>query len=237
MKKFIRFVALIVLLCLSLSGCSFLDELRATRAYGPKGGILALDGTEYKILPVNEYFSPDMGDSTIIYAVQDETIPLLLIDIYGEYGHKSEDGQFLHFYSDTGLQYYCRIEAYDDLLYRMIGDFQPEGYAYYYYDYEVGRNVPYTFTAQQAEALETVLSTQEPYELPSNTTLTFQHSIGLYQCSSDHLFRKYFCNLYDNDGRYYVTMASLSEQATYIYDVPQELTLVFDAIMEKEIKG
>lgn len=239
MKKITRFLSLIVLLgiLLSLCGCSYLDELRATRAYGPKGGILVLDGTEYKILPVNQYFSPNMGNTTTIYAVQDETIPLLLIDIYGDYGGKSEDGQFLSLYSATGRQYYCRAELYDSLLYRMIGDFEPEVYAYFYYDYEVGRNVPYTLTTQQAEALETVLSTQEPYQLPSNTTLNYRYYVALYQCSSDHLFRKYICNLYYNDGRYYMTMASLSEQATYIYDVPQELTLVFDAIMEKEIKG
>ena len=43
--------------------------------------------------------------------------------------------------------------------------------------------------------------------------------------------------LYYNEGKYYITMDSRLEQATYIYDVPQELTLVFDAIMEKELKG
>lgn len=239
MKKITRFLSLIVLLgiLLSLCGCSYLDELRATRAYGPKGGILVLDGTEYKILPVNQYFSPDMGNTTTIYAVQDETIPLLLIDIYGDYGGKSEDGQFLSLFSATGRHYYCRAELYDDLCHRLTGDFEPEVYAYSYYDYKVDRTVPYTLTTQQAEALETVLSTQEPYQLPSNTKLNYQYYVALYHCSSDHLFEKYMGKLYYNEGKYYITIDSRLEQATYIYDVPQELTLVFDAIMEKEIKG
>lgn len=239
MKKITRFLSLIVLLgiLLSLCGCSYLDELRASRAYGPKNGAIVLDGAEYKILPSNQYFSPDMGGTTDIYVVEDEEVPLLLIDLFGDYGYKSEDGRFLSLYSESGRHYYCRAELYDDLQHRLTGDFQPEGYTYSYYDYEADRQVPYIFTAHQAEALETVLSTQEPYQLPSNTTLNYQYSVSLYQCSSDLLFRKYMGTLYYNEGRYYITIDSRLEQATYIYDVPQELTLVFAGIMEKKVNG
>ena len=62
MKKFIRFVALIVLLCISLSGCSYLDELRATRGVLTEdGAIVMFDGTKYLPLPENEYFCPDFS--------------------------------------------------------------------------------------------------------------------------------------------------------------------------------
>lgn len=239
MKKITRFLSLIVLLgvLLSLCGCSYLDELRATRTYGPKNGVVVLDGTEYKILPPNDYFSPDLGADTNIYVVEDEEVPLLLIADFGHHGYKSEDGRFLYLYSESGFHYYCRAELYDDLCHRLTGDFEPEVYAYSYYDYKVDRTVPYTLTTQQAEALETVLSTQEPYQLPSNTTLNYQYFVALYQCSSDHLFEKYMGKLYYNEGKYYITMDSRLEQATYIYDVPTELSLVFEAILEKKVNN
>lgn len=235
MKRITRFLSLVVLLgiILSLCGCGYLDELRATRTYGPKNGTVVLDGTEYKILPDNQYFAPDMGDRTYIYVAEDESVPLLLIDMMGRSGQKSEDGQFLYLSSESGDHYYCRAEIFEDLRYRLIGDFEPEGYAYYYYDYEIGRQVSYSFTAQQVEALDTVLSTQEPYELSSNTELKYQYIVGLYQCSSDHLLRKYFANLYCNERKYFIEIASLADKTTYIYDVPQELNLVFDSIVEK----
>lgn len=239
MKRITRFLSLIVLLgvLLSLCGCSYLDELRATRTYGPKNGVVVLDGTEYKILPDNQYFDPDMGDAITIYVAEDEEVPLLLIDIMGNYGDISEDGRFLSLYSESGYHYYCRAELYEDLRYRLLGDFEPEGYAYYYYDYDVSRQVPYNFTAQQVEALNTVLSTQEPYQLPSNTKLSYQYTVSLYQCSSDHLFRKYFAKLYYNEGKYYVTIDSLVDNTTNIYDVPTELSLVFETIMEKKVNN
>ena len=234
MKKFIRFVSLLVLLCVCLSGCSYLDELRATRAVVTEDGTIRFfDGAEYKLLPESKYFDPDLGDYTTIYVAADEEIPLLLIADFGDYGYKSENGQFIEVYpQEYSYQRYCRADSYDVILSRINSGFTPDVYAYSYYDYKTDSDQFYTLTAQQAEALEAVLATQEPYQLPSNAKLTYLYSVRLYQCSRDFLFRKYAVLIFYNEGKYYVL-----GQDSQIYDVPQELTPVFDAIMEKELKG
>ena len=233
MKKFIRFVSLLVLLCVCLSGCSYLDELRATRAVVTEDGTIRFfDGAEYKLLPESKYFDPALGDPTPIYAAKDDDVPLLLIADIGTYGYRSQDGQILEMHFPGPSQYYCRADSYDRMAERIQQGFVPEVYAYSYYDRKTNSDQFYTLTAQQAEALEAVLATQEPYQLPSNAKLTYLYSVRLYQCSRDFLFRKYAVLIFYNEGKYY-----LRDTDSLIYDVPQELNLVFDAIMEKELKG
>lgn len=236
MKKITRFLSLIVLLgiLMSLCGCSYLDDLRATRAVVTEDGTIRFfDGTEYKLLPESKYFDPAMDDRTTVYAAKDEDVPLLLIADFGDYGYKSENGQFIEVYpQEYSCQRYCRADSYDIILSRINSGFTPDVYAYSYYDYKTDSDQFYTLTAQQAEALEAVLATQEPYQLPSNAILTYMYSVRLYQCSRDFLFRKYAVLIFYNEGKYY-----LKDTDSLIYDVPQELNLVFDAIVEKELKG
>lgn len=235
MKKFIRFVSLLVLLCVCLSGCSYLDELRTNRATIVEDDIIRLyDGTEYKLLPEIEYFSPfnsSLGSTTTIYVV-DEDVPLLLSELYGYWGYKSHNGQFIERDFGSFTQCYCRTDIYDSIIARSSSGFIPEVYAYSYYDHKTNSGQFYTLTAQQAEALEAVLATQEPYQLPSNAKLDYLYSVRLYQSSRDFLFQKYAVLIFYNEGKYY-----LRDTDSLIYDVPQELNLVFDAIMEKELNG
>ena len=134
MKKFIRFVALLVLLCISLSGCSYLDELRASRAVSNEDDTIVIcDGVRYLLLPENKYFYPDFTDDSTIYFIDDEEIPLLLTDILGSWGYKSKDGRFLQ--DDSAItQNYCREDLYDSIVERMNEGFEPELYCYSYYD-------------------------------------------------------------------------------------------------------
>ncbi len=231
MKKITRFLSLIVLLgiILSLCGCSYLDELRATRATIVEDGAIRLvDGTEYYLLPENEYFSPDFTNDATFYAVDDEDVPLLLIDLFGYYGYKTQDGQFLKMYLTGSTQYYCRADSFDSMLERMNSSFTPELYCYDYYDYETYENQLYTLTPQQAEAVESVLENQEPYALPTGAKLDYEYRISLYRYTSDYLFCDKFVDICYADGAFY-----LVENGKMIYTVPNSMYVTFSRAVKK----
>lgn len=236
MKKITRILSLIVLLgiFLSLSGCSYLDKLRASRASLTEDGTIQLhDGAEYIALPECPELAPDFSGDTIIYIVDDEELPLLLTNLYGTSGYKSKNGQFVRAYTGHSyeLQYYCRSDLYDSIRERMRTGFAPEFYCYSYFDAEHRETVLYTLTAQQADALEYILANEKPERLPVDVRLDYEHQIDLYHYSSDYVFRKDAVDICYARGRYYVV-----KNIDTVYDVPLDLVPIFVAIMEKEME-
>jgi hypothetical protein len=237
MKKFIRFVSLLVLLCVCLSGCSYLDELRASRAsLEEDGSVVLADGTKYLLLPENKYFCYDYTNNTSIYVMEDEEVPLLLITGSGNSGFITPDRQFLRVYLEGVNQYYCREDTYESMLERMNNSFTPELYCYSYYDYdtfydyETYEQVLYTFTPQQAEALESVLANQEPLTLPAGAKLDYDYQVSLDHYSSDYLFRKDSVDICFSDGTFYVVDGEL------IYKVPDSLYVTFARAVKKYLE-
>lgn len=235
MKKIIRILSLIALLglFLCLCGCSYLDELRASRATITESGAICLsDGTEYLLLPESQYLSPDFSDTTTIYVLEDEEVPLLLTKLFGHWGYKSQDGQFLEAYSTGKSRYYCRADAYDSILTRINSDFVPDVWAYSYYDHDSREYKLYTLTVQQIEAIEYVLDHQRSYKLPSAVSMNYQYQIDLEYYSQDFLFSKDAPDIYYNEGQYYLLF-----EGALIYEVPQELYSTFETIMAAKIEA
>lgn len=232
MKKFTRILSLVLLLgiFLSLSGCSYLDELRASRGvFTEDGDIVMSDGTKYLPLPENEYFCPDFSNPIYIDIVKDEDVPLLLTGLLGIWGYLSKDGQFIQ--DDAAIpQNYCREDIYESILERMNEGFTPELYGYSCYDYETYENMLYTFTPQQAEALEEVLTNQEPITLPAGAKLDYDYRVYLYHYSSDFLFRQRTVTIAFADGTFYVI------DGERIYQVPNSMYVTFAQAVEKYLK-
>ena len=230
MKKWIRLVSLLVLFCLCLSGCGYLDELRATRGvFAEDGSIVLADGTKYLPLPENEYFCPDFSNPIYIDIVKDEEVPLLLTGLLGIWGYLSKDGQFIQ--DDAAIpQNYCREGIYESILERMNEGFTPELYCYSYYDYETYEQMLYTFTPQQAEALESVLANQEPITLPAGAKLDYDYQVYLYRYSNDYLFREFSVKIGFADRTFYVVDGEL------IYKVPNSYYVAFARAVKKYLE-
>ena len=233
MKRFTRILSLVILLgiFLSLSGCSYLDELRASRAsLEEDGSVVLADGTKYLLLPENEYFCYDYTNNTSIYVMEDEEVPLLLISGSGHSGFQTPDGQFLRVYLKGANQYYCREDIYESILERMNEGFTPELYCYSYYDYETYEQMLYTFTPQQAEALESVLANQEPITLPAGAKMDYDYRISLEHYSSDYLFSKDSVEICFAEGTFYVIDGEL------IYQVPNSMYVTFARAVKKYLE-
>ena len=236
MKKFTRILSLLLLvgMVLSLSGCSYLDRLRASRATFTEDGAIRLpDGTEYLLLPESLYFSPEISYDSPVYVVEDEEVPLLLIRSVGEHGYKTPDGQFISIYSNvTGTyRHYCRTDTYESIRDRINRDFEPEVCAYSYYDPSLREYQLYVLTVQQEEAIAYVLNNQRSYKLPGTVSLYYEYLADLRYYSQDFLFTKDAPDIFYNEGIYYVLYAD-----TLYYEVPQELNSVFEAIMAAHVE-
>lgn len=236
MKKVSRIVSVLIVLgiCLSLCGCDALDELRASRASFTASGVMKLsDGTEYIRLPECKELNPNFTGYESVYVVEEE-IPLLLTTIFGNYFPKSDDGVFLQAYTEEGVIYYCRADAYDSILARIKNGFTAEVYCYTYYDYENDEEFLYTLTKAQADAVMQVCTTQEPETLPEAAMLDYDYMADLYFCTADRLFRENTVDICVIKGKYYVVDYG---DVTTLYSVPVELTDTFAGIMEKQVES
>lgn len=236
MKKLRRALCLIAVLamCLSLCGCSILDDLRQMRAEMTSDGTIRLyDGTEYKPLPQCEELSPSFSEYSEVYTVA-EDVPLLLTTVlYEDYLDKSDDGKFLVTYSEAGAVYYCRADAYDSVLARIQNGFTPDLCCYWCYDFENMEDVCYTLTQKQLDLLNQVVATQKPQVLPNAASLDSEHWADLYLCSEDRLFEQDTVDICILNGKYYVM--DFGDTISF-YAVPAELTAEFEKIMEMQIQ-
>lgn len=241
MKKAKRILCLIAVLamCLSLCACVDLDEMRASRAtMTAEGNIKLADGTEYKLLPECEELSPSFQEFHEVYIVEDD-LPLLLT-FFGEiYLDKSDDGLFLQTYTeeDSYLRYvyYCRTDIYDSVADRIENGFEPDCCRYWYYDHEAEMQVLYTLTQQQWDAVEQILATQEPTELPAEATMEWDYYANLMLCSADGLFKKYTVDVCVYEGKY--RLETYNDETCYIYKVPAELNATFEGILAKSVES
>ena len=242
MKKARRILCLIAAfaMCLSLCGCSVLDDLRETRATKTaEGNIKLADGTEYKLLPECEALSPMFTQFSEVYIVEDD-LPLLLTFLSEEYLEKSDDGKFLQTYviENDGYYrdiYYGRADVYDSIVDRIENGFEPDYCCYWYYDYASEMQITYTLTQQQWAAVEQVLTTQEPTELPMAATMEWDHCASLFLCSTDGLFRKGFVDVCVYNGKYHFEV--YEGDACFIYEVPAEMNATFEAILAKAVES
>lgn len=237
MKKMKRAICLITVfvMCISLCGCSVLDDIRESRGiYTAEGNIQLTDGTEYAPLPSCKELSPSFTQYKELYVVQSD-VPLLLTSIMGTCFDISDDDLFLSSYVLGEGGYYCRTDLYESVLERIENGFIPEVYAYWCYDYTSGKNVPYTLTQAEQDAVDQVCDTQEPQELLPGTYLSWDYGVYLYLCSEDLLFTKETVKICVADNKYYVVDETGAN--TVFYCVPAELTATFAQIIDTYIQN
>ncbi|MBQ9930311.1 MAG: hypothetical protein IJO72_05995 [Oscillospiraceae bacterium] len=232
MKKARRILCLmaVLALCLSLCGCSMLEDVRASRAVYTKDGEIELNGALYKLLPQCEELTPTFSEYTELYAVESE-VPLLLTSMMGDYLDISDDGVFLSNYMDVGTVYYCRSDAYDAVYDRIVNGYEADTCAYWSYDFNTGKEISMVLTRQQLDAVWQVLETQEPQIMPAGASMRWDYRIYLYMCSDDLLFRTPMVDICVASGLYYVVAEANGVSA--MYSVPAELVTIFVQIAQE----
>ena len=119
MKKILKTVAVILLVCsmlFAVTGCNYIDEMRANQGFWQKDGSILFRGSEYILLPACEQLDPEWDDAWIYITEPD--VPVLLSDKFGDWVDVSENGYFIlatYENGGTDLSVYCRKDKYEEI--------------------------------------------------------------------------------------------------------------------------
>lgn len=231
MKMMKRIIAA-VLLCivaLSFAGCANLDDMKARHAIWKDEAqtTLELGGETYKRLPYNSYFEIWTYAEYNVFITTQE-VPVLLAEQFGARMQCSKDYTLLEseWYENDHPVYYCRADLYEDIVKQMAEGVSLDLMMYDFWSFKSGEDLSYTLTAEQKEAVETVLKNQ-PTSLGANG-YNEDYSVWLYRSSKNYLFRELIGTISVLNGEYRIIINNNNEDVCY--SVPQELKAVFDEI-------
>lgn len=239
MKKLTRCLTAVLLtgiLCLTMSSCTYLDEMRNRHAYYTENGTIIYQGAEYILLPECESLSPIRTKEETAY-ITERDVPVLLSEGLGDRYNVSDDGVFLVSETYIGDSVYCRKDRYEEVRARIEKGADLTGYCYETYaleDADTYVRVYYSFTDEEVSAVNKVFDTVEGRVIASYETISYSMKVYVNACSSDLLFKEYAFDIYENDGKYLLVRNGSVESV--IYEVPDDLSGVFDKIVELEEK-
>ena len=246
MKKHLRFIALALALltaCFAFCGCDLIEEARTKHAVwkdNEKTAII-LNGEEYKLLPECEELNPVCNYYN--YTVTESNVPLLLVEMYGEFVSVSEDENFIivdgteeleptsSYYEPAKI--YCKTDRYDDVKEQIENGVELNGLCYEYlvYDEETFDYLTklYKFTEEEKNAVSSVIgqgktTTMDVYA--GNTEAYFE----IYKCSEEGTFRKSAFDLVLYSSKAYLVYNDYEEGEGATYVVPDELYPTFREI-------
>ena len=233
MKKYKKWIAslLVAVLCLSLSGCKDLEEMRAEHAVWQEDGSILWNGCVYREVEDSSAWEKFgfVYDYITIY-VTEEDVPVLLSDWFGEMVDVRAGGTVLSYcdyrYVEPDYHFYCREDAYDEMMAKMENGIDMTTYFYDYYDFDAGKSMTYYLTEEQANAIRRTLSAVMP--IPEDEFEdTPVDNIYLSMCDDSHYFEQlYQLELYITDFRYCI------KQDGYIYVVSLAYNSIFEEIWQ-----
>ena len=240
MKKPYRILALfaaLILVCLSATGCKAIDELRENQAFYNKDGSITLRGTQYLLLPENEYFRPFKHDDTAVIRITEPDVPVLLSPEFGDYSSLYNDGEIL--YSSYMDSYYCRADKYAQYNAVLAASFEPTGYCYTYHVLDIEDTLEYIehiyqLTTEQAKAVDEILATVTPTVQDENANYNYDYFVDLHACDDTMLLRDEAVSIAIYGKEYTIVRPNYNgEREDLQYSVPSKYNAMFDSIIKQ----
>ena len=246
MKKSVRIVSVVVLVCMlcaMLSGCQALEDARAMQGFWIEEGLsFRLGDSQYIRLPASDtldllYVDYDAEVSDIYVTTED--VPVLVSSVYGVALTPSSDGrlcvasdEYGEIFSDMLSEVYCRSDYYDALVQQLEQGFKPDGYCCLYSEWDDERYTYnerlYRLTAEETAAIDVMLESERTY-LPDMTVPTYEYSIELNFCSEDMMLQEFAVELCYADNRYFLLGEDFDAQ--WVVYVPMQYAQIADALL------
>lgn len=255
--KILAAIGLIIILCVSMTGCMKIDKMRERHGYIDEKGNIVVNGETFIALPYCEYLAPEFEgyygsifqESNNVVNITDKDVPVLLSGFSGENCHISKDEMYLvkevfdEYHGYYGEQYYCHEDIYDKIYSAIEAGYSPDGYKYDYTDWNDEDNnwdKEYILTDAQVNAINEVLSTvstidELPYDVESYGYIYFTEIMSFTEGMP---FERYEVDIYKYESGYYIYDSHGSEDNTEwlyddIYRVPKSFEKIFDEITAK----
>lgn len=235
MKKWKRAIAfaLAMVLCLSLCGCSELENMRAAHAFWQEDGTILWEGNVYRKLDdVPEYASVVISNFDVY--VTEPDVPVLLSDLMGEPYSVSQDKVLLCSWDWDGRAYYCREDKYEEIQQSLENGFEIDTYYYEYYTVDDDDNYGYDYyylSELETNTIRRILVSVMP--LPYDDYSKYvAHEIYLSGCDASHQFsEEYLLDIWITEDGYYLLKDEL------VYTVPIEYYDIFEGIVKAYMEG
>lgn len=192
MKRLFAIILILVLLCLSFTGCT-MERMRKTHLVFDEEGNINLNGQTYIYLQdTRDLLVPELDYSQTYYTT-DADVPLLLQEMFGASTYLSKDGRFLMlWHSDI----YCRSDIYEEVAAKVQNPGELEYFGYY--------NDEHGFVLMNKEDSAWLRGVLEQLEPHSDILVENQeHMTQLEACSEDLLIRQYVYTVYRSSVGYY----------------------------------
>ena len=224
-------------LCVSLCGCQRLEDMKSMHAKMDASGNISWNGHTY--VPVRGSYEGELNlDSSDAVYVTAEDVPVLLSQLEGKcYGLHAGGYLLSSDYYDNLTDryvesYYCRADVAELVKKGLSEGPVYTSYRLSFWDDYAWQQGEYLLSAQQQEAVKTVLNTVTPFAIYGGYDQT-DTAAQLMACSDYDVFRSMVGYLDKSFGRYYIVIENYNEYAQWssdCYDVPDSLTAVFDEI-------
>lgn len=244
-RKFLVMILALLIMCLCLTGCDELDDMRAKQAFWTTEldrTSITYNNTEYKALDLRgSYGNPLYNvNASEQVSITEKDVPVLLSNSYGMSGDISKDEVFIQtwLYDETTYSsneaLYCRADMYDSVS-KTIADgieYTNYGTGFFKWNEKEMQNewIYHYFTEEETEAMDKVLDEVKPV-YHSNIQIEGYYVTAIDKVSEDKLFGSYNYELYtDDSGNYFILkLAEFSDDYSY-YEVPTELSPIFENI-------
>lgn len=217
MKRSKRILCLLtaILLCLSLTACNDLDEMRANHAIRQEDGTILWNGYTYRMLE-GDYTYLNVDYVHIIYAT-DPDVPVLLSSMEGHPHYVSKNELLL-----VGTRYaeetvFCREDYYQWTQEAINNGFDIESYGYTRWVSKDSESVEKQFylSQQERKAIDRILASAPSYEYnPDLWTCCF----FIYGFSKYDIFSQHICEVLWDGTAYYLRT---DDAAMSTYRVPE----------------
>lgn len=244
MKKILKTVAVIFLVCAMLfavTGCNYIDEMRANQGFWQKDGSILFRGSEYILLPVSEQLDPEWDD-TYVY-ITEPNVPVLLSDKFGDWVDVSENGYFIStlITPDATLPtIYCRKDKYDEIKGYIENGIATNVYCYSYsiwneddWEYEYKK---YTLTDAEKAAINKVIKEVKPEANSGSVYWDADYSVTIEARSADMNFCSETYDIAVYDDKFFLVTDNDKEDLN-VYTVPKDLIKTFKNIVAEYDKS
>ena len=177
-----------ILLCLSLSACNALDELRASHAIKQEDGTILWNGYTYRALDCDYGMLNDSGRQII--PVTDPEVPVLFSRLEGHPHYVSANGILLvsaNYMEDT---VFCREDYYAWVQDGVENGFEVESYGFHTINYDYIDEKPRYLSQEERASIDRMLS-----ETPTHvySTEEWMFCLFIYGFSRYDILQKYIC--------------------------------------------